>query len=80
MKVRAKFQCDRIIRTQWSPVYTEWKVSLRPICGNDGEYGENTKFHKSTPSGNLEMVIDNEAAQPAFEVGKAYYVDFTPAE
>ncbi len=39
---------------------------------------ENETFWKFTPSGKVEMFIRKEAGD-LFEVGKEYYVDFTPA-
>ena len=44
----------------------------------DGEIEENAKYHKYTPSGKVEMVIDNPAAQMQFALGEYYYLDFTP--
>jgi len=41
---------------------------------------ENKKFGTHTPSGNIYLGIVNREAADQFEVGKAYYVDFTPAE
>lgn len=83
MNIRAKFRCDKIVRTSWSPpgpnAYESFEVHMSPVSGNDGEYGENTKFHTATPSGSLVMSVDNKLAQPAFEVGQYYYLDFTPA-
>ncbi|WP_236293118.1 hypothetical protein [Paenibacillus allorhizoplanae] len=40
---------------------------------------ENKDFWKYTPAGQIQMSVDNEKAQEQFEVGKEYYVDFTPA-
>lgn len=40
---------------------------------------ENDAFFKWTPSGKLEMSVKPEVAEQ-FELGKSYYLDFTPAE
>lgn len=40
---------------------------------------EDNQFAKATPSGQLEITIDNPAAQGYLIPGKSYYLDFTPA-
>jgi hypothetical protein len=40
---------------------------------------ENDAFYKYTPAGKLELSTINAEAAAGFEVGKAYYLDFTPA-
>ena len=40
---------------------------------------ENKKFFHATPSGQISMGMLNPAAWQQFELGKEYYVDFTPA-
>lgn len=75
MQVRAKFQCNSI-----TPGFSEGQKNVRfhAVYENDGE---NASFSKATPSGNLEMLIDaSTQAVDAFEIGKAYYLDITPAE
>jgi hypothetical protein len=75
--VRAKFWCVAIKKTK---------------MGQDGDIGsvielsavysgsdENKKFFKWTPSAKIELGTVNEEAAKAFEIGKEYYVDFTPA-
>lgn len=37
---------------------------------------ENKEFFAATPSGDLKMTVRS----PMFEVGKQYFLDFTPAE
>lgn len=77
-KVRAKLRCWGV-EFQGDPdnentprIYkfrAEWDPALA---------AENVSFSKATPWAELNMAINNPAAYP--EVGKAYYVDFTPAE
>lgn len=43
------------------------------------ENEENKEFFKSTPSASVQLAIVREEAAAIFEVGKEYYVDFTPA-
>lgn len=45
----------------------------------DSSIPEDQRFQKATPSGCIKMQVDNPAALEQFEVGKSYYVDFTPA-
>jgi hypothetical protein len=82
MSVRAKFRCtEKTSRSSASgygekpqPVDTE-EVTLVAVMGD-----ENKEWSKWTPSGSLKMQINNPAALAAFEVGKDYFLDFTPAE
>lgn len=70
--VRAKFRVDEVTR------YGNWnggKVLLRAVTGN-GE--ENKSFWEATPSGQLEMTVKGDALD-LLQLGKSYYLDFTPA-
>jgi hypothetical protein len=73
MAVRAKVNC-----TQKSGN----SVTFTTVYETDEQKGadpENVRFTKATPWGTINMGIDNPAALEQFEVGKQYYVDFTPA-
>ncbi|MGM0882617.1 MAG: hypothetical protein ACQEXQ_16440 [Bacillota bacterium] len=78
MSVRAKFYCAEK-REHANHVNTEKMetVVLQPIM-NGSE--ENKRFYKYSPSGKIELCIMNPEAAKQFEVGKSYYVDFTPAD
>ncbi len=52
---------------------------LRFDAQYDDATPEDQKFGKYTPSAHAAFRITNPAALAQFEVGKAYYVDFTPA-
>lgn len=67
--VRAKFKCAG--KTE------DGQVSLEAVVGGSEE---NDRFFKYTPGGQVSLATINEAALAQFEVGKEYYVDFTPAE
>ncbi len=41
---------------------------------------EDNEFAEATPSGSLEMHISNPGAMNFLEPGKAYYLDFSPAD
>jgi hypothetical protein len=72
MKTRAKFQCVEKAKNR----YYE-KVSLEPVVSGSAE---NDEFYKTTPSGVIHIQTCNPDAANFFEVGKSYFVDFTPAE
>lgn len=82
--VRAKFTVNSITRTQgtaWvdnKPVPQEVQtIKLYPVTGGSDE---NKSFFASTPSGSIELGTINIEAAKQFELNKAYYVDFSPAE
>lgn len=70
--VRAKFRCDSKEQSG-DGFYLRFSAVT---CGSP----ENDNFFKWTPSGQLGMGTINEAAAAQFEVGKEYFLDFTPAE
>lgn len=80
--VRAKFYCSETIRSGWTEAGTP-KVSpgvtykFRAVYSNDPNH-ENKKFWDATPTADFSMTINNPGAQ-IFEVGREYYLDFTPA-
>lgn len=74
MNVRAKMHCYEKTATDDEGGAT---VKLRPVY-SDSE--ENKTWSKYTPSGDVTMSITNPPAAAAFEVGRDYYVDFTPVE
>lgn len=78
MNVRAKFQCQSInhILTHLPGEQTAI-LTFAPVYDNGN--GENKTWSKYTPQGKLEMTVTNPDAVGAFEVGKSYYLDFTPA-
>lgn len=83
MQVRAK--CRVTKKVQSSSINPHEKetpqveVTLQPVFATaDGD--ANKSWSQYTPSGELRLVITNPAASDAFEVGKAYFVDFTPAD
>jgi hypothetical protein len=44
------------------------------------ENGVNRAFFEATPTGHLEMTINNPAAFSFFRPGQKFWLDFTPAE
>ena len=83
MTVRAKFTCESITREfqrGWG-VHRDTvrhTVKMRPVSGNDSD--ENKKFWDATPTGRIEIGCAKAETAGLFELGKDYYVDFTPAD
>ena len=75
MSVRAKLKLIEITHHHWgSPQSRRLKFQAE----YDNTIPEDQRFQKATPSGTAELMIDNPAALAQFELGQAYYVDFTP--
>ena len=76
--VRTKFRCTGI-----SHIFTgaadqsAATVVLVPVWEQDGV---NRKWSKATPSGKHEMLITEPGCVEQFELGRDYYLDFTPAD
>lgn len=82
MAVRAKFYVRSI--TKFADPKGGGSVALSPVfASKEGISGnaceENHIFGQYTPSGEINMCILNPAALEQFELGKPYYVDFSPA-
>lgn len=77
--VRAKFVVQSITRTKhWDKNKGEIiGIKMMPVTGGSEE---NLKFFEATPSGSVDLGTINEEAGRQFELGKAYYLDFTPAD
>lgn len=81
--VRAKFFVEDIRHNDVPGTDQYATISMKPVFGTyaDGDpEGTNKSWSKWTPSGHLSITITNPSAIDAFEKGKAYYLDFTPAE
>ena len=75
--VRAKFVCQNVHHLHTStPGDVCAYISMMPVY-NDSP--ENATWSKYTPGGLIQLIITNPAAIDKFELGKFYYVDFTPA-
>lgn len=71
--VRAKFKVET------KDPGEQGRVTLRPVYSSDPNH-ENKSFWDATPGGNIELYITNPAGFRQLELGKEYYVDFSPAE
>jgi hypothetical protein len=78
--VRAKFFVEDIRHSDIPGTEQYASITMRPVFGTYGDGEVNKTWSKYTPSGQLQITITNPAAIDAFEKGKAYYLDFTPAD
>lgn len=53
-------------------------LTMSPVYSTDPNH-ENKAFWDASPGGSLTLNVVNKAASDQFELGKEYYVDFTPA-
>lgn len=69
--VRAKFSCIGMAQDGWSNT-----VNFTAVTGGSEE---NDDFNDATPSGTLSIQIHGDVpASDFFEIGKAYFLDFSP--
>lgn len=80
MNVRAKFFVEDIRHSDVPGTDQYASITMKPVFGSYGDGEVNKSWSKYTPSGSLTIAITNPAAIDAFERGKAYYLDFTPAD
>ena len=71
--VRAKFQVTKVAKT----LYGQAEVTLTPQY--DALIEEDRRFAKATPSGTIQLYIDNPLASDYLALGKFFYVDFSEA-
>ena len=77
--VRAKFVVVSLTKqTMWNGSTNEIGTTIKMIpVMNDSE--ENKQFYRYTPGGLVELGTVNADTAKVFEIGKQYYLDFTPA-
>lgn len=82
--VRAKFKCThKTSHLQHIDIgdgkgYQEVEVGTVKLTAVHGE--ANKPWSVYTPSGVIEMTINNPAAYEQFKLGQEFFIDFTPAE
>jgi hypothetical protein len=75
--VRAKFQVVELRESMWA--YNGAKtVILQPQY--DDSIPEDKRFFDATPSGTMEMTVNNPGALEYLTLGRKFYLDFIPAE
>lgn len=78
MLVRAKFVVQSITTPKaWNGPELMGTVKLVPVTSGSEE---NKKFYEATPSGSIELGTINQVALAQFNIGDAFYVDFTLAD
>ena len=75
MTVRAKFWIKAINNAHVGGDGIFVEVQMAPVYDD-----ANKDWSKYTPQGEIKMSITNPAAVAQFELGKKYYIDFTPAD
>lgn len=70
--MRAKFQCQSVTKS-----VGQESIKMTPVL-SDSE--ANKSFSKYTPCGAVDLTITNPDAFGFYEPGRAYFVDFTPAD
>ncbi len=78
--VRAKFAVINIVTKAWGPQPGQSTSFVHLEPRYDESIPEDQRFQKATPSGHIEMQIDNPAAVAILVPGKQFYVDFTPVD
>lgn len=73
MAVRAKLTAESITTNRYGQKIIKFQTQY------DTSIPEDQRFMKATPSGSAEFWIDNPWALEQFNLGDAYYVDFSPA-
>ncbi|MFW6027562.1 MAG: hypothetical protein ACOC91_02020 [bacterium] len=74
MTVRAKLCLTEIVEHAGTGAKT-----LKFQAQYDDSIPEDRRFSQATPSGHVELYVDNPSALERFRLGESYYVDFTPA-
>lgn len=85
-KVRAKMSVQVVEKTPYSEVTKLQAVMGRKNpdgthrCATNEEAREDNSFASATPSGKLELTVDNKEVHGFFKPGKSYYIDITEAD
>lgn len=74
MNFRAKMKLESVTRYASFPDAAQCKFNAISI--KDGDIPENEHFAKYTPSGSIELAINNPLITDNLVLGQIYYVDF----
>lgn len=72
MTVRAKLQLATVT------IFSATSRKLHFTACYDPSLAEDVSFNKASPNASFEIWVDNPKAYEQFEIGKQYYVDFSP--
>lgn len=67
--VKAKFKVEKVVQHAYNPAGRE--ITMTAAYGTEGE---NASWSKATPSGTLNMIIDNPDAAVQFSAGDYVYL------
>lgn len=73
--VRAKFKCISHTQHSYSQNQEHPQVTYKFQAVYDDGTPENQRYSKATPSGSLEILVDNPDVN--FRLGRDYYLDFS---
>jgi hypothetical protein len=77
MPIRAKFKVVSITRqSNWNGSGEMQTIKLSPVTSGSEE---NRAFYAATPGGEISLSVVPPEVGNQFDIGKEYYVDFTPA-
>lgn len=79
MTVRAKFWVKEIAHHHNGNPNADQAATVKLAPVYDDGTKQNKDWSKYTPQGEISMMVTNPDAIAKFELGKAYFVDFTPA-
>lgn len=77
--MRAKFSVTEVKTFEGSETVRMMPVTGKEPFGPEGESEDNT-YARYTPSGSLELTINNPTLRGKFTRGQTFYADFTEAE
>ena len=81
MRIRSKFNIQEVADVRYAPA--ESKTRIRVVMGavyaTGAPEAENVSYAKATPTGKIELTVDNPDAFAFFEPGREVYVDMTLA-
>lgn len=77
--VRAKFKVNEITEHAYGNQRMK-TIKLQPVFKDADPESENSGFWAASPNGEIRLGTINMAAAEQFALGKAYYIDFTPAD
>jgi len=74
MSIRCKLKLEAVIPQAWGGFQATFRAEY------DNTIEEDRRFQKATPTGYVNLMIDNPKAIEQLVIGKAYYLDMTPAD
>lgn len=76
MKTRCKFVVEKV--TAYQGNYEQ--ITLNAVYGGANASAENQSFAAATPTGKLEITVNNPTVIGQIKPGQYYYLDLTPTE